>query len=264
MQHTPIFQLEQAILPYKQQIVHHPLYQSINTIQHLQQFAGYHVFAVWDFMSLLKSLQIQLTSVSIPWLPKGTANTRYLINEIVTGEESDEDENGNRASHFELYLQAMEQMGANTALIQQFLLYLQQGVPIAKAMQQLQVPLAIQEFVGYTFHTIQTAPIHVQAAVFTFGREDLIPSMFIELVNQLSAANQHQLSKFSYYLNRHIELDGDHHSKLAINMVAELCGNDAKKWKEATLGAQKSLEKRLILWDAIYRQTQVMQMQTAI
>jgi hypothetical protein len=34
----------------------------------------------------------------------GNANTRYLINEIVTGEESDLDERGKRASYFELYL----------------------------------------------------------------------------------------------------------------------------------------------------------------
>jgi hypothetical protein len=95
----------------------HPVYTKINNLEGLQQFTQYHVFAVWDFMSLLKSLQIGLTSVQLPWVPVGSANTRYLINEIVLGEESDVDEHDQRISHFELYLKAMQQMGAPTHLI---------------------------------------------------------------------------------------------------------------------------------------------------
>ncbi|NBP59428.1 DUF3050 domain-containing protein, partial [bacterium] len=72
-------------------ILKHSLYGSLNGLDDLRAFSQVHVFAVWDFMSLLKSLQRQLTGIDIPWTPVGSASTRYLINEIVTGEESDVD-----------------------------------------------------------------------------------------------------------------------------------------------------------------------------
>ena len=100
--------LQERISSVRQDIIQHPLYPQLKELKDLQQFTQYHVFAVWDFMSLLKSLQRQLTCVTTPWVPVGAANTRYLINEIVTGEESDVDADGNRISHFELYLQAMQ------------------------------------------------------------------------------------------------------------------------------------------------------------
>ena len=246
-----IKQLQQAIQPTRQQLVQHPLYHQLQSLNQIKTFTNYHVFAVWDFMSLLKSLQQNLTCTTTPWLPVGTANTRYLINEIVLGEESDVDEQGNRTSHFELYLKAMQQLGVDTLLIEQLLMYVTNGVDVVTAMDKLNMPNAIKEFVGFTFDVIKNQPVHVQAAVFTFGREDLIPDMFIGLVTDLSTAHPQQISTLKYYLERHIEVDGDHHSHLAIEMVAELCGNDEKKWQAATEAAITALQKRKLLWDAI-------------
>ncbi len=251
MQNENIVQLKKRLEEVRPSLVEHSLYHSLEHIKQLQLFTGYHVFAVWDFMSLLKSLQQQLTCTASPWIPVGSANTRYLINEIVLGEESDIDEAGNRTSHFELYLTAMEKMGADTTAIRQLLLYLQNGTTVQQAMERLQLPAAIKEFVGYTFYIIEKAPVHVQAAVFTFGREDLIPDMFIGLVKDLSIHYPEHLSVFKYYLERHIEVDGDHHSQLAIEMVAELCGDDELKWEQATEEAINSLKQRKKLWDAV-------------
>jgi hypothetical protein len=243
--------LKLEIAPIREQLVNHPLYPQMQTLQQLRLFSQWHVFAVWDFMSLLKSLQAQLTCTKTPWLPTGNANTRYLINEIVLGEESDLDEAGNRISHFELYLKAMQQMGADTTTIEQLIAYLQNGSSIQEALDKLQMPQAIKDFVGYTFHVINHEPIHVQAAVFTFGREHLIPDMFIGIVKELSKKHKTQLNVFKYYLERHIEVDGDHHSHLALAMVAELCGEDANNWKAATEASVKALEHRNALWNAI-------------
>ena len=109
-----VSQLKNTISPLRNNLVNHPVYQQINNLNGLIHFSQSHVYAVWDFMSLLKSLQRDLTCVSLPWTPIGNANTRYLINEIVLGEESDEYGDNQHISHFELYLKAMEQMGANT------------------------------------------------------------------------------------------------------------------------------------------------------
>ncbi|MEY5131442.1 MAG: hypothetical protein RL734_1509, partial [Bacteroidota bacterium] len=88
----------------REQLINHDLYTSMKTGDDLRRFMETHVFAVWDFMSLLKALQKNLTCVDLPWMPKGDPEIRQLINEIVLGEESDIDEDGVIMSHFEMYL----------------------------------------------------------------------------------------------------------------------------------------------------------------
>ncbi|WP_315818994.1 DUF3050 domain-containing protein [Paraflavitalea speifideaquila] len=247
-----IDKLKTAIEPVRQQIVHHPLYSTITSLDDLRIFTQFHVFAVWDFMSLLKGLQQQLTCVQYPWVPVGHANTRYLINEIVTGEESDVDEQGRRCSHYELYCRAMEQLGASTSDMQALITLVQQGVQVQTALKQLKLPAAIQQFVQFTFDTLDQQDAAITAAVFTFGREDLIPDMFYSLVKDLELKFPGQLSIFKYYLERHIEVDGDHHSLLAMEMVQELCGGSLHAWDKATKAARRALELRKLLWDGAY------------
>ena len=249
--HTGIQTLKTAIEPSRAQLLQHPVYHQIQTLSELQKFAEVHVFAVWDFMSLLKSLQQKLTCVQTPWVPVGSANTRYLINEIVLGEESDVDAFDNRISHFELYQQAMRQMGASTRGIESLMNALQIGVPIEGAIQQLDCADAIKDFLRFTFKIVNHAPAHVQAAVFTFGREDLIPDMFTRLLEKLVAESPEKVSIFKYYIERHIEVDGGHHSHLALEMVSELCGDDATKWEEAAKASIEALQIRARLWDAV-------------
>ncbi|HVI43737.1 MAG TPA: DUF3050 domain-containing protein [Chitinophaga sp.] len=243
--------IREAIQPVRKALTAHPLYATMRSISDIRVFMKYHVFAVWDFMSLLKSLQLQLTCTDIPWIPKGSAATRFLINEIVTGEESDVDQNGQRVSHYELYLTAMEQAGASSEVIREYMHYLNNGYTVQTALVAVNAPAAVQQFVQYTFDVVQHEPVHVQAAVFTFGREDLIPDIFMPIVSDLDKQFPEQVSIFKYYLERHIEVDGDHHSLLGMEMVRELCGDDPKKWEEAIDAAKKGLEMRLVLWDGI-------------
>ncbi len=246
-----IDRLKEAIEPSRVSLLQHPVYHQIQTLEALQKFAEVHVFAVWDFMSLLKSLQQKLTCFQTPWVPIGSANTRYLINEIVLGEESDVDEFDNRISHFELYQQAMRQMGASTNAIVGLLQAIQSGTSIEAAIKQLDCPASIKDFLNFTFKIVNHAPAHVQAAVFTFGREDLIPDMFTRLLEKLVAESPEKVSIFKYYIERHIEVDGGHHSHLALEMVAELCGDDEVKWKEAEQASIEALQIRAKLWDAV-------------
>lgn len=248
---THLEKLKAEIKPLRTRLVQHNVYSEITSLEHLHIFMQHHAFAVWDFMSLLKILQRNLTCVDIPWVPVGNANTRYLINEIVTGEESDVDEQGNRHSHFELYLMAMKQAGCSTAQIEQMVDAIKQGQTVQNALTQAAAPESVKTFVDNTFSIINTNKPYLQAAVFTFGREDLIPEMFMSFVNELHAQSPEKISIFKYYLERHIEVDGDHHSHLAYDMTASLCGDDAEKWQEATEHCKKALESRIQLWDAI-------------
>lgn len=243
--------MRREIEPIRQQLIEHPVYAKVNTVERLKTFMEYHVFAVWDFMSLLKVLQRNLTCIELPWIPTGNPQTRYLINEIVLGEESDIDEGGNRTSHFELYLQAMHEIGCNLNVINKFVDCLKEKEPVVESLRVSNVPLAAADFVKSTFAVVNNNKPHVQAAVFTFGREDLIPGMFITFVRELNKQSSDRFGTLKYYLERHIEVDGEHHSQLAYKMTEELNGTESAKWQESTDAVKNALLHRIKLWDAI-------------
>jgi hypothetical protein len=248
-----IERIKKRIEPLRQQIIHHKVYSIIEDIEDLKVFMGFHVYAVWDFMSLLKTLQNNLTCTTVPWFPVGSADTRYLINEIVVGEESDVDLYGQRKSHFELYIDAMKQCGADTTPIETFISVLQQTGDFEAAFQRSATPKEAKEFVDFTFQIIESKKAYLQSAIFTFGREDLIPGMFISIINDIHTDFPDSISIFNYYLERHIEVDGDHHSHLALQMTANLCGNHEQFWQEAEEATLQSLQKRINLWDGVYQ-----------
>jgi hypothetical protein len=244
----------EAVRPYRAALQDHPIYNKVSSLEHVRLFMESHVFAVWDFMCLLKALQQSVTCVDTPWYPRGDAATRRLINEIVTGEESDLLPDGACASHFELYLDAMEEAGANTEPVKRFLAGLQLGHSVQVALERANAPRGAHDFVLTTMDIIATGSSHVIAAAFAIGREDIIPTMFIEIVRGLPNSGPSSLDVFHYYLERHIQLDGDEHSELADRMLVNLCGDDATKWEESAEVAVKALRARIQLWDSVEKQ----------
>ncbi len=244
--------IESRIAPLRARLTAHPLYASLRTEQHLRTFMQSHVFAVWDFMSLLKALQSRLTCVDVPWVPTQFPESRRFINEIVLGEESDQFE-GHATSHFELYLDAMRESGADTAAIETVLASIHDGTFSTSTMA---APAAAKDFVAATFRIIDQGSLPAMAAAFTFGREDVIPDIFRELVHDLNRKFGGQFSKFAWYLERHIEVDGEDHGPLSLRMVADLCGDDDALWHQAATAAEQAIEARLALWDGILAQIQ--------
>ena len=131
--HPGIEKLKARIAPARDKVVSHPLYSALDTHEAISTFMEHHVFAVWDFMSLLKSLQRQLTCVELPWVPTGPTGSRRLINDIVLVEESDELQGG-FISHFELYLDGMTQAGADRSTIDTFIDLLRHGAGVPAAL----------------------------------------------------------------------------------------------------------------------------------
>lgn len=244
-------ELQTNIATHRNAILTHPLYEKINSLAAIRLFMQHHVYAVWDFMSLLKALQQTLTCVSVPWTPKGNPHFRYFINEIVTGEESDIDNKGTYCSHFELYLTAMEQAGADTTGIKNLVSACEAGGDMKQILQKSVPESSAKTFLQFTFKVIQEGKPHVMAAVFAFGRENLIPDMFYPLIKKQQQKYPEKLEIWLYYLQRHIEVDGGHHGALALKMVESLCGQDKEKWAEAESAAIQALAMRKALWDAV-------------
>jgi hypothetical protein len=247
-----IERLKAAIEPLRREVVSHPLYQQLKTMDAVVTFMEHHSFAVWDFMSLLKSLQRNLTCVEVPWVPAGPATSRRLINDIVLVEESDELGNG-FISHFELYLDGMRQAGADTGPIDAFIGLLRQGRAVLPSLTEAGVPEPAAEFVTTTWEIVEHGPLHCQAAAFAFGREDLIPDMF----DQVAALNGEHggLALFVDYLRRHIQVDSEEHTPMAMRMLAELCREDGSRWAECEETINVALAARIRLWDGILAQT---------
>lgn len=246
-----IARLTDQLAPFKKQLTEHSIYQNISCVSDLRCFMESHVYAVWDFMSLVKKLQLDLTTTTLPWQPPENITAARLINEIVWGEESDLDKNGKPFSHFEMYLNAMNQINANTDGIEEMLNHLKAGGNIFDIIDQINLPYHIKDFLRFTFEIIEESKTHKIAAVFTFGREDLIPDMFISMIKKMNRDNDHKIDQIIYYFERHIEVDGDEHGPMALEMIKNLCGRDPDKWNEAINASQEALQKRIALWDGI-------------
>ena len=216
-------QINRAIQNQKEQLLSHSLYNKVKTIDDLHCFLENHIYAVWDFMSLLKALQNKLTCTTTPWLPIGNPEIRYLINEIVVAEESDLALDGSRQSHFEMYLDAMKQSGASTSQITAFLQNVEETKNIFVSIKQSDLHPNVKAFLDFTFRVIEEGKPHEIAAAFTFGREDLIPNMFTEILRNFQQNfPETDLSKLIYYFERHIELDSDEHGPISIKQKARI------------------------------------------
>lgn len=236
----------------KASLAAHPIYGAVRSLRDLRTFMEHHVVCVLDFMSIVKGLQRDLTSMGPVWLPPGRPAIARFINEIVLDEESDEAYPGEGPrSHFEWYLEAMDQVGADTAPIRALCADLAAGTDPLEALERSALPAAARAFGAVTFSSLE-APLHLRASIFFHGREDVIPRMFLPLVRELRESGV-QCSLLLAYLERHIEADGEHHGPLAQQLLDELCGARPAAIDQATAAATRALEARAALWDATLR-----------
>lgn len=250
--------IKPALEPYRNKLMAHPLYDSIKSIETCQVFMESHAFAVWDFMTLLKSLQINLTTVSLPWVPPKDPELAYFVNSIVISEESDDLGTGRHVgatSHYDLYLTSMKELGSDTGAITHFVGKIQNGSTWREALaltkkKYSHLPMNTFDFVEYTMHVAETGSVPEVAACFLFGREDPIPAMYQKLLAQFDEKNI-ECPNLRRYLARHIEVDGDAHAPMADLMLEKLC-NDAEKCEKALKVGQDSIKMRMHLWDGIY------------
>ena len=235
----------------RSQLLDHPVYAEVDSVEDLRRFMQDHVFAVWDFMSLLKRLQQDLTCTNVPWFPAANAKAARLINDIVIGEETDVDPDGSYVSHLDLYLRAMEDVGASTHQFDTFQSLARAGSSIEAAMAKTEVPLHVRAFVSHTMMLAQSGSTEEVLAAFFYGREDIIPEMFSRLQKILPGARETDdpLRHFAYYIERHIELDGDSHGPMGRELLDGLVAGSPEKDERALHAACDSIKARIDLWD---------------
>jgi hypothetical protein len=241
----------------KRQLDRHPVYGAVRNIDDLRIFMEHHVYSVWDFMSLLKYLQRDMAPTAMPWMPTGDAaitSAQRFINEIVVGEETDDglpDAKGNPTfiSHFDLYIGAMEEVGADTAPVKAFLKSVQRN-GIEKALKIGKIPEPARQFMQTTFGFIGTEKTHIVAAAFALGREQVIPGMFRALLADMNISKR-KAPLFYYYLERHIHLDDELHGPLSLKLLSHLCKGSDTKLRASSKAGCEAIEARIAFWSGV-------------
>ena len=237
----------------KQEVLEsHPVFNAIQDIDDLRFFMSWHVFAVWDFMCLVKRLQRDLTSVSQLWIPSESPLATRLINDIVLAEESDEALDGGFISHFELYLLAMKEVGADTEQIENFINLIRKNTPVREALKSVSADPFVQNFVNSTMDVVVSGNVYQVLGSFFFGREHVIPNIFRGLLENWHI-DEKEAPLFVYYLKRHIELDGDEHGPAAIKIIESLTKDNQDAFQQLKASAEEAIGHRANLWDGLVR-----------
>jgi hypothetical protein len=232
-------------------LLNHPIYAEVASVDDLRRFMEDHVFAVWDFMSLLKRLQQDLTCTEVPWFPAENARAARLINDIVIGEETDVDPDGSYVSHLDLYLRAMADVGASSRQFETFRSLARVGTSVERSMVRTGTPPHVRAFVAHTMTLAQSGSTEEVVAAFFYGREDIIPEMFSRLQKTLPGTkdDKDRLRHFVYYIERHIELDGDSHGPMGRELLEGLVADSPQRNERALRAACNSIQARIELWN---------------
>jgi hypothetical protein len=230
----------------------HPLYEALRTVEDLRVFMSCHVHSVWDFMSLIKYLQHAVAPARWPWRPGADPAVQRFINELVLEEETDEAgpaHPGEFASHFQLYLGAMGEIGGDADTPRRFVeIAARDGIDAA--LTSGLAPEPALRFTQTTFDFIGSDKPHVVAAALALGREHVIPAMFRAFLTRMGVDEQ-QAPTFHYYLKRHVHLDEDFHAPLSLRLLQGLCAGDAARIAEARAAAEQAVAARIVFWDGI-------------
>jgi hypothetical protein len=240
----------EVVASFRTRLEEHPVYEAVAGIGDLRCFMEHHVYSVWDFMSLIKTLQSVVAPTTSPWVPRGDGSVRRFINELVLEEESDEtDRPGEFSSHFELYQRAMAEIGADTGPSSRFVQSVgTRGVDTALASAE--VPGPARTFTETTFRFIESGHPHEVAAALALGREHIIPCMFRSILARIGVPRT-GAPIFHFYLERHIHLDEDFHAPLSLRLLNSLCAGDEQKIDQAVAAANRAVEARIRFWDGV-------------
>ena len=238
----------ESLAPIRARLLEHPVHRRIRDEAALRVFMEHHVWAVWDFMAVLKRIQARMTCVQSPWVPVGDPEMRRFVNQIVLLEESDESSQG-VTSHFELYRLAMKEVGADPGPIDRAIAALSMGARVDQALAAASsAPGSALDFSRHTLSLLGDGSDAAVVGVFTLSREELIPDLFRSVVSGLGRRGG-TVKLLLEYLERHVEVDETDHGPMSRRMVESVCGDSRESWNAVLVAAEAALRARVRLWD---------------
>ncbi|HET6345903.1 MAG TPA: DUF3050 domain-containing protein [Myxococcota bacterium] len=255
--------VEAVLIDARRRLIEHPLVAALDQPAAWRIFMQHHVFAVWDFMTLLKRLQRELTCVELPWRPAASSRYARFVNSLVLAEESDDNGRGGCASHFKLYLEAMDECGADTRLIDTFMDGLLRGKAPLESLDTAGAPPTVRQFVSTTLDIATRAPLSDVCAAFFYGREDIVPPMFEGLLRRLEEGGRNT-ERLRYYMDRHMRVETQAHSPTAGRLLAHLCEGQPEVELSAQNVALRALSAREALWTGILDQVRAARPMTSL
>lgn len=222
-------------------LINHPLYNSIKTESDIKMYMFNQVWCVWDFMTLVKSIQIQIIPPNILWTPPKFPELGAYIYEVLLTEETDKGYNSEtNSSHFQTFLKAMKESSVDTSSVDKFIELLENGNQFEIAIDSCGIHKEAKEFITTTYEFAKS-DLHISIAVFCLSREGVIPDMFMNLLANVSLSNNYKI--FNWYLNRHIYLDSQSHGPLSIKLFKTIVDTKQKQ-EEALQASLKALKAR--------------------
>lgn len=230
--------------------VEHPIFPRLKSLEAVKVFMEHHIWCVWDFMYLAKSVHSSLSGRGA-WSPSPCPETLADFNDILATEETDIGPTGKLGSHFEFFVEAMEQAGADTIPVRAFQRQVELGEAPLLAMRKSKAPTSAIQFVSATMNDA-SGPTHIRAASFCLAREDLVPRLLRRL-RRYVPWNHPRLEMLKWYVDRHIELDTVHHGPTGRRILAAVIAGDSNRRAEASAAAELAIAARVKYLDAILR-----------
>jgi len=243
---------QQKITEAQQNLTNHPIFSAVTSVERLRCFMETHVFAVWDFMTLVKRLQCDLTCITNPWIGVKDAESARLINEIVCSEETDILPDGTSISHFDMYRLAMKEIGANTGPIDTFIEFLLRDYSVHDALTFSGAPEEAKKFVLRTIAVASRGNLIDVAADFLNGRESIIPNMFRSLLSSWTV-DETTVPMFIYYLNRHICLDENEHGPASNRMLMNIVKQKGFSVGVIEYPSLTAIQARVDMWNELHK-----------
>ena len=233
---------------YFQLLETHRIYDRLHDEASLRLFVEHHVICVWIYNYLMRDLYQEIANHIQPMSSQVQKEAIRLISELVLEEEVDEQNDGTLISHMEIYLEAMQDLGADVGPIMSFFDLLESGKDWVEAARQAHFPIESQLYFE-KINVFFESPVHERAALLFYEGEPYVPDSFLNKLNVLSQTAK--TARLLEYFEKHIEgLKRPGFS--AIGRLVELfCGDDEDLNAAAEARAEEAMKIRLEFWGQI-------------
>ena len=231
---------------YFQILESHKLYERIYNEQALRLFVEHHVICVWAYNFLLRQIHQEVVALVHPLNSQAQKEAIRLVSKIILEEEVEEQHDGSLLSHLEIYLEAMQDLGADISPVVCFFDMQEAGYTWQEALKHanFSAPVALY---ARKISRLAQQPIHERAAALFYEGEPYIPDSFLEQLGQMGT--KAKVNRLLDYFERHIEGLKRPGFSASGRLVEIFCGDNELLNEDAEKAAEQAMKNRIELWD---------------